>query len=128
MNIETFVGKLEDYFGGKYTKTQREEVSRWTAKHTGERMRAIIYRYAVETLDTQFKTPPTVKKLNALRVEVAEAYPEISASRARDTDQLQIEESAGYDPGNLWEKVFEAAAKQKGVTVEQIRTPKKVGQ
>ena len=76
MTAQDFVVRIQGYFNGVYTAVQLEEVINWA-----QRQRPIIlsavYKYSVQTQDTDYKTPPTVKKLRQLSVEVQDRYPSL---------------------------------------------------
>lgn len=104
---------LEDYFGGKYTKGQLDEVARW-AKRRGGRTLAIVYRYAILNEDTQYNKPPTIKALNKSLREVREAYPELDANsynRQLAENKGLLTDDAGFNDGTeLLKAVSQAMA------------------
>ena len=78
MTTKIFLFKVQDYYGVKYTVTQAEEVTRWCEKQKASVLK-LVYRYVVETGETQYKRLPDIAHLKKLKAEVYEAYPELSA-------------------------------------------------
>lgn len=92
MKAEEFIRRIQDYFGGKYTATQLEEVTRWAVK-LPERALHLVYRYVTLNEDTRFGRPPTIKVLNANMAEIYDAYPELRVgSHNQIGGNLMIEE------------------------------------
>lgn len=92
MKPEEFIRKIQDYFGGKYTATQLEEVTRWAVR-LPEKALKLVYRYVTLNEDTRFGRPPTIKVLNANMAEIDAAYPELRVgSQNQIGGNLMIEE------------------------------------
>jgi len=110
-DAKEFGQQLEDYFGGKYTRTQMEEVARWARGHNG-RVLALVYRYCITNEETSYGKPPTLKALNRNLKEVFDSYPEVLPTSANK--QPLIEEAPRDSDLGEW---FEAwrKAQQRGV-------------
>jgi hypothetical protein len=94
MTTETFLFKVQDYYSAKYTATQAEEVTRWCEKQKPPALK-LVWRYIVETGETQYKRLPDIALLNKIKTEVYEAYPELRAhsyNQQLKHDSLQITE------------------------------------
>ena len=76
MIVQDFITRIQGYFNGSYTAVQLEEVTAWAQRQRPVILSA-VYKYAVQTQDTDYKTPPTVKKLRQLSAEVQDRYPSL---------------------------------------------------
>lgn len=74
-SVDQFIARLQDYFGERYTITQRDEVRFWADK-LGIRTLDLVYRYCVFNLPKHY-SPPGVKDLNDQLREIESAYPEL---------------------------------------------------
>ena len=119
MTTTTFLFKLQDYFGGQYTNTQAEEVTRWASARS-DAQREYVYRYAVQRGETKYRTPPSIKDLDGWLVEIMKTYPELnphSYNQQVKRDSREITEDAGFDysaeVGNLMGRVMETVRERK---------------
>jgi len=94
MSPKCFLDKLQDYFGGLYTKTQAEEVLFW-ANRRSSKMLYLIYRYCVQHGDTQYRQPPTVKLLTQYAAETREMM-----TLAGQTGYKQITDGVDREKGS----------------------------
>jgi hypothetical protein len=110
LTTDQFMARMQDYFGGRYTVAQAQEVNRWADKRDGKTL-GVVYKYCTLNETTQYKTPPDIKALNRNLEEVYTSYPELlpeSHNRQIAQDVPLLTEGEFADGSQLLRSVIDA--------------------